>query len=223
MKKNKNKIIIFGTGTFAKVIHFYLTNDSQYEVIAFTVNKNHIKEKKLLGLSVVPFENISKLYPPKKFKMFIDVGYTKMNKEREQIYYAAKKKGYQLISYIISKTTHWGDTKMGDNCFIFENNTIQPFVKIGNDVIIWSGNHIGHHASIDDHCFISSHVVIAGGAKIGKNCFLGINTTIRDEIKIANNCLIGAGTLIMKDTKENEVYIGRSTKPDTRDSTKINI
>ena len=56
----------------------------------------------------------------------------------------------------------WARHEIGENCFIFEDNTIQPFVKIGDDVVLWSGNHIGHHAEIGDHCFISSHVVISG-------------------------------------------------------------
>lgn len=72
---------------------------------------------------------------------------------------------------------------MGDNCFVFENQTIQPFVKIGNDVIIWSGNHIGHHSMIGDHCFISSHVVISGNVKIEPYCFLGVNSSIRDVLQ----------------------------------------
>ena len=51
---------------------------------------------------------------------------------------------------------------MGDNCFIFEDNTVQPFVTLGNNLVLWSGNHIGHHSTLRDHCFISSHVVISG-------------------------------------------------------------
>ena len=50
----------------------------------------------------------------------------------------------------------------GDNCFILEDNTVQPFVTIGNNVTLWSGNHIGHDSVIEDDCFISSHVVVSG-------------------------------------------------------------
>lgn len=144
-----------------------------------------------------------------------------MNKLRAEKYADAKAKGYELISYICSKSVYWEELQLGDNCFIFENQTIQPFVKIGNDVIIWSGNHIGHHVTISDHCFITSHVVISGHTKIGSYCFLGVNATIRDDIEIAPECLIGAGTIIMKNTKPREVYIGTRTMPDVRDSTQF--
>ena len=138
--------------------------------------------------------------------MFIAVGYTKMNKIRAKLCQDAKKKGYELISYVNSKATVWNDLTIGENCFIFENNVIQPFVKIGNDVILWSGNHIGHHSEIGDHCFISSHVVVSGKVKLGSYCFLGVNSTIRDGITIGPECVIGAGSLILHDTKEKEVY-----------------
>jgi len=206
------KVIIFGTGDFAQLVHYYLTHDSQYEIIAFTANKQFINNEKLFGLPVVPFEEIESKYPPTDFDMFIAIAYSKINKTRASIFQEAKNKGYDLISYINSKTTTWDDLTIGENCFIFENVVIQPFVKIGNDVIIWSGNHIGHHSIINDHCFITSHVVISGNVIIEPYCFLGVNSTLRDGIHIAKECVIGAGAVILEDTKEKGVYSVNSAK-----------
>lgn len=148
------KIVIFGTEELAQVAHFYLTHDSPYEVVAFTVNRDYIKEKELFGLPVVPFEEIEESYPPDEFKMFVAIGYSKVNKARAEKYYEAKSKGYELISYVNSKSVLWGDTEIGDNCFIFENQTIQPFVKIGNDVIIWSVDCVlsAFEGEVSKHC-----------------------------------------------------------------------
>jgi sugar O-acyltransferase (sialic acid O-acetyltransferase NeuD family) len=218
-----SKVIVFGTGSIAQVVHFYLSHDSEHEVVTFTVHESHLNQRELLGLPVVPFEVIQDTYPPDSFKMYVAVGYRKVNKVRAAIYSEAKKKGYDLVSYISSKCTHWGDTIIGDNCFIFEDNTIQPFVTIGNDVVIWSGNHIGHHVTIGDHCFISSHVVISGHTSIGPYSFLGVNATLRDNIEIGESCVIGAGTVIMKSTKNKEVYVAKGAKPDARTSDEIKM
>jgi sugar O-acyltransferase (sialic acid O-acetyltransferase NeuD family) len=217
------KIIIFGTGSFAQVVHFYLTHDSPHEVVGFTVNEDHISDKELLGLPVLQFESLEKNYPPDKFGMYVAVGYKNVNRVRAGVYAAAKAKGYELVTYVSSKCTHWNDTVIGDNCFIFEDNTLQPFVTIGNDVVMWSGNHIGHHSSIGDHCFITSHVVISGHVKVGPYCFIGVNSTTRDSISIGEACVIGAGSLIMKSTKDKEVYISKRTDPDTRSSDEIKM
>lgn len=102
--------------------------------------------------------------------------------------------------------------KIGENCFILEDNTIQPFVTIGNNVTLWSGNHIGHHSVISDHCFIASHVVVSGGVEIGERSFIGVNATLRDHIKIGECCVIGAGAIILADAEAEGVYVGQGTE-----------
>jgi sugar O-acyltransferase (sialic acid O-acetyltransferase NeuD family) len=218
-----SKVVVFGTGSFAQCAHFYFTRDSEHEVAAFTVHEKHLKEKEFLGLPVLPFERVEKDFPASVFKMFIAVGYKNLNKLRADIFNEAKRKSYELVTYLSSKCTHWGDTKIGENCFIFEDNTIQPFVTIGNDVILWSGNHVGHHASIGDHCFITSQVVISGHVRVGSYSFLGVNATIRDNIRIGEACVIGAGALILNSTKDKEVYAAERTKPHGLKSDEIKI
>jgi sugar O-acyltransferase (sialic acid O-acetyltransferase NeuD family) len=218
------KVVVFGTGSFAECVHFYLTHDSPHEVVAFTVHRDHVGDTtELAGLPVVPFEALIESHPPGEHEMFVAVGYAKVNRVRAAICEEAKGKGYSLISYVSSKATTWGDTKIGENCFIFEDNTIQPFVTIGDDCVLWSGNHIGHHSSIGDHCFITSHVVVSGHVTIGPYSFLGVNATFRDAISVGEANVVGAGALIMKSTKDREVYIAPRTKPDARTSDEIGM
>jgi sugar O-acyltransferase (sialic acid O-acetyltransferase NeuD family) len=215
------KVVIYGTGLLAEVIHFYLIHDSDYEVIAFTVEEKFMDRKEFCGRPIVPFEEVNKFYPPETFGMFIAVSYQQVNKIRARLYYEAKKKGYRLISYVSSKTICWGEIRIGENCFIFEQQTIQPFVKIGNNVIIWSGNHIGHHVTIGDHCFISSHVVISGKVQIKPYCFLGVNATIRNGIVIEEENVIGAGAVILKSTVKKGVYVSSPARLFLKDSSKL--
>ncbi len=205
-------VIIFGTGDIAELAHFYLHHDSDYEVTAFTVDSDYLKESEFCGLPVVPFEKIQESHPPERFDMFIALSYSKLNSIRTNKYQGAKEKGYTLISYISSRATVWPGLNAGENCFILEDNTIQPFVKIGNNVTLWSGNHIGHHSVLSDNCFIASQVVISGGVTIGASTFIGVNATIRDHITIGQNCVIGAGAIILKDAPENGVYMANESE-----------
>jgi len=205
------KLVIFGIGEQAEMAYYYFTNDSDYEVVAFTVDKNYIDKDSLFGLSIVEFETVEKQYPIDKYEIFIAIGYNKINTIREEKYLVCKKKGYKIASYISSKASTFID-KIGENCFILEDNTIQPYVSIGDNVTLWSGNHIGHHSSIKDNCFITSHVVISGGVEIGENTFIGVNATLRDHIKIGKSNVIGAGALILSDTEDNKVYMGKETE-----------
>jgi len=206
-------VVIFGTGDFARVAEVYLRLDSDYEVVAFTVDEGHMGATELNGRPVVPFGSLAERYPPAECSMFVAIGFSKVNRARGEMYAQCKERGYALISYVNSRATYWGDLEIGDNCFVFEENVIQPNVKIGDDVVLWSGNHIGHDSVIGDHCFIASHVVVSGNVRIGPYSFLGVNSTVRDGVTIAPRCVIGAGALVMRDTEEGAVYSVRGTDP----------
>jgi sugar O-acyltransferase (sialic acid O-acetyltransferase NeuD family) len=203
------KIVIFGNTTMAQLAHLYFKNDSPHEIVAFTVNKQYMKEESFGGLPVIPFEKVSAIYPPCDYKMFIAVGYKQLNRLRAQKYAEAKKLGYELVSYVHSKATCWSDLVIGDNCFILENQVIQPGVTIGDDVVLWSGNHIGHGVDIKDHCWISSHVVCSGEVSIGEYTFIGVNAAIKDRVKIGRRCVIGMGAIINRDTEDGAVYASK--------------
>ena len=207
------KVIIFGTGGFAQIVHLYLkkVDPSELQVIAFSANESTIKEKSLHGLPILPFEQIEKTYPSRAYQMFIAIGYSDMHRKRARFFEEAKDKGYSLISYVHPSSIINDDFEMGENCFIFENNVIQPFVKLEDDVIIWTGNVISHHSTIMKHSFIVSHTAIAGNVIIEPYCFIVFNATIRNSIRIAKECVIGAGSIILHDTKEKGVYAARST------------
>jgi sugar O-acyltransferase (sialic acid O-acetyltransferase NeuD family) len=207
------KVILFGSGQMASMISFYLSHDSPFEVVAFTVDGEHIKEATLLGLPIVPFEDIERDYPPGEFAMSIPISYRGANQLRAEKYQQAKAKGYPLINYISSKATIWPGLVIGDNCFILEGCIVQPFAEIGSDVFMGCSSLVGHHCVIGDHCFLAPGAVTLGFVRVGPYCFLGANSTIRDGISVASECLIGAGVHITRNTEEKQVYIGTRTEP----------
>ena len=205
------KIVIFGDSQLASLAHYYFKHDSPHTVVGFTVDRAYRKEEQYEGLPLVAFEEVEQHFSPKTHRMFLPISFKQMNHLRRRKYEAAKEKGYSLVSYVSTKATTWPDLDIGDNCFIFEDNTIQPFVKIGNNCILWSGNHIGHHTVIKDHVFITSHVVISGACVIEEHAFFGVNATVRDETVVAEATLVGMGANITKDTKPYEIHLGQKS------------
>ena len=208
-----SKVVIFGASQWAELAHFYLTHDSPHDIVGFTLDRDYLQESEFKGLPIVPFEELEQHFAPAEFKLFIPISFKRMNHARADKYYDARRRGYQLISYISSRATVFPGFECGDNCFILEDNTIQPFVKIGSNVVLWSGNHIGHHSVIKDHVMITSQVVISGACTIEEYCFLGVNSTVRDETVIARETLIGMDVTILKDTSEFQVYKARGSEP----------
>lgn len=206
------KLVIIGAGETANLAYEYFTYDSEYEVVAFAVSKEYIKEKIFNDLPVIEFENVENLYSPKEYFAFVAMAGEKLNRNRTKMYNETKQKGYKMASYISSKAFVWRNVEIGENCFILENNTLQPFTKVGNNVVMWSGNHLGHRSTIKNNCFITSHVVISGFCEIGENSYLGVNSAVADEVKIAENNFIAMGAMVSKNTKPSSMYCGERAK-----------
>ena len=208
----KIKVIIFGTGQISSVAYTYIKQNKNVEICGFTVEKKFYKANKFMDLPVVEFENITAIYPQEKYKLFAPINYKNLNSNRERIFNLGRQLGYDFFSYIHPNCIN-NSSKIGKNCFILENNVIQPYVVIEDNCILWSGNHIGHHSKIKSNTFISSHCVVSGSVEIGNNCFLGVYCTIIDNIQIGNQSIIGAGCLVTKNTKSGVVVPGNASKP----------
>jgi sugar O-acyltransferase (sialic acid O-acetyltransferase NeuD family) len=218
------KVIIFGVQDFAQLGKFYLQQDSEHEVVAFSVNEQYMPEGKTFErLPVVAFENVETTYPPSEFKFFAPMSPSRMNRLRESVYQKIKEKGYDLVSYVSSKATVFPGAQIGDNCFILEDNTIQPFTSIGNNVVLWSGNHIGHHSVIKDHVSFTSHVVLSGHCTVEPFAFFGVNATIRDGIHIAEGSFIAMAAAVTKDTEPWGVYKGNPAQKGHKLSTDLDF
>lgn len=216
------KLVIFGLGDLAELAWFYFVKDSGYRPAAFTADGRYRNKEEFLGLPVYDFEQIQESCPPGEYDMFIAAGYSRLNQVREEKYYAAKKKGYRLASYISTRAVCWPDRgQIGDNCMILENCTVQPFVQIGNNVIIWSGSQVAHHSRIGEHVFLASHAVLSGRTCVGNNCFIGANAAVCDKVVIGKDCVIGAGALVTRDTQPGTVYKGQYSCRDEKVSGEI--
>jgi len=202
------RIIIIGSGETALLAYEYFKHDSKLEVAGFTVEQAYLKETSCYDLPVVPFEEITKHFPPAEFDAFVAMSSTQLNRVRARFYNKAKELGYNLVSYVSTRAFVWHNVEIGENCFILEDNTLQPFTKVGNNVVLWSGNHIGHRTVIKDHAFIASQVVISGFCEIGEYSFVGVNATFANDVIVAPDNFIGLGAVINKNTEPDKIYTG---------------
>lgn len=200
------QLVIVGDGEFAEIAYEYFSADSDYAVSAFAVEKGFRTRDELRGLPVIDFEDLKDQFPPENHHVFVAISYRKLNRLRARLFRAAKEWGYTCASYVSSWAFVWDRNSLGENCFVFEDNTVQPFVEIGDNVVLWSGNHIGHRAVIEDHCFVSSHVVVSGFCRIGTYTFMGVNSALADEVCVGRDNWVGPGVVLTKSTEEAQIF-----------------
>jgi sugar O-acyltransferase (sialic acid O-acetyltransferase NeuD family) len=198
-------LVIVGDSLFAQVAYEYFTHDSPHDVIAFAVEEEYLKRDELFGLPVVPFESLADRFDPATHSVYVAMVYTQLNRLRTRMAHAAKERGYRLASYVSSAAFVWRNVELGEHCFIFEDNTLQPFVRVGDNVVMWSGNHIGHHSVVRDNCFIASHVVVSGSVDVGESCFLGVNATLVNDITVGSDSWIGPHVVVTRDVAPRSV------------------
>lgn len=210
-------LVIVGDSLFAEIAFEYFTHDSPYEPVAFAVEAAHRTRDELFGLPVVDVESLTESHPPGEHSVYVAMVYTQLNRLRARLVDAMRERGYGLASYVSSRAFVWPNVRLGEHVFIFEDNTLQPFVTVGDDVVLWSGNHVGHHSTIRDHVFIASHVVISGSVVVGESAFLGVNATLVNDIEIGADCWIGPSVTVTRSTEPGSVH--RPPRSERRDTT----
>jgi sugar O-acyltransferase (sialic acid O-acetyltransferase NeuD family) len=215
------KLVIFGNGSIAELAGYYFDTDSDHDVAGYVVNGEYLDGDTFNGKPLSAFETVTDQYPPDEFGLFIALGYAGLNRVRQDKFEAVRALGYEMPSYVAGRSAVADNVEIGDNCFVLENQTVQPFCRLGDNVTLWSGNHIGHHSVIADHVFISSHVVVSGHCTIGERCFIGVNATLRDNCEIGADSFVGMAAPVVADVAAGSVVVGQSGEvfgPDDRRS-----
>jgi sugar O-acyltransferase (sialic acid O-acetyltransferase NeuD family) len=213
-------LVIFGTRNFAEIAHYYFTHDSDYRVVAFTVDGEYLEANSFAGLPVVPFEEVAQKFPTADCDLFVAVGHQRLNSQREAKVAAAEAAGYRLASFISSKADVPPEFVLEPNTMIMERATLQPFVRVGRNSMIWSTTRIGFHTQIGANCWVVC-ALFGESCKVGDNTFVGLNATIAPGLSIGRGNVIGAGALITKDTRDYEIYRGAASEPSRVPSTRL--
>ena len=208
-------LVIVGNSEIALMAYEYFTHDSPWKVVGFCIGAEYIKEPTLNGLPVTPLDEMVHRFPPDTHQAFVAIGDLRRNRVRTEHAALARAAGYKLASYVSSQAFRWHNVEVGDNCFILENNVLQPFVAIGNNVTLWSGNHIGHRSVIEDNVFITSHVVISGFCRVGAYSFIGVNAAVANLVTIAPDNFIAMGATVTQSTEPDKIYQGVPAKART--------
>ena len=57
------KLVLIGAGEMAEIAYEYFTHDSDYDVVAFCVERSYIRQPELNDKPVVAYEDLPELYP----------------------------------------------------------------------------------------------------------------------------------------------------------------
>ncbi|MFG1417578.1 acetyltransferase [Xanthobacter sp. V0B-10] len=197
-------IVVFGAGQIADVARVYIDACGPDRIVGFTVDAAHRKADRFAGRPLVDWETLERHFPPERVKLLGPLSFRRLNAFRRSRYEEGRARGYSFATFVHPSCSNHAD-KIGENCFILENNTLQPFVTIGDNVIMWSNNHIGHHSKIGDHCFLSSQIGLSSNVVIEPGCFLSGQVGIEYGVTVGADSYLGTCTFIAKSLPRESV------------------
>ena len=207
----KKELIIFGAGKMAEVITYFFERDSEYQIVAYSVDDIYTNQDTYLGKPLIKLSEVFDIYSPSSYTIFVATGYQGMNQLRSSKYDYFKKNGYSFASYVSPLVK--GNFTIGENTIIMDGALIQPCVTFGNNVFVWGGAMVGHHAIVEDHCWLTGGCLVGGVARIGKNTFVGMGAVVGHEVSVGDKCMLGAATLSIRNIGEGVVLIAAPTEP----------
>ncbi|MBQ6310491.1 MAG: NeuD/PglB/VioB family sugar acetyltransferase [Bacteroidales bacterium] len=101
---------------------------------------------------------------------------------------------------------------MGRGNVICAQCVVSCNVKMGDFNLFNIGAGIGHDTHLDNYNVIMPNVNISGGVVIGNCNLLGVKSTVLQYLKIGNRITIGANSLLIRNAKDDALYIGNPAK-----------
>jgi len=174
------------------------------------------------GAKLYAFEDLNEILDMDSISVLNTIGYSQMNRIREQMFIDCNEAGWENYTYISAKANIYSD-KIGEGCIIMPGSYVGPYVKIGRSNVVYSNVTLTHHIEIGDFNFIGAGVTVGGDVSIQNNIFVGMNSTIRNGIKISSKSLIGMHSNVLTSTEERKVYVGNPARKIKEDSLEVRI
>ena len=204
------KICIVGSGGFGREVLCYLidsiaeTNYKIEEIACFMESDEHYKEKIIMGIDVIPQSN----FDPLKYNVVVAVGDS--NSRKKAVEKLPSNTTFTSIIHPSAVISRWAE--IGEGSIITAGVIITCNIKIGKHA------HLNLHTTIGHDCVIGDYFTTAPGAKISGICkfgdcvYFGTNSAVRQGVNVCNNVTIGMGGIVIKDIKEEGIYIGNPLK-----------
>lgn len=97
---------------------------------------------------------------------------------------------------------------IGEGNLITFGCRISCSVSIGNFNLLNGCVSLGHDVKLGDFNVLMPDVRVSGETHIGKDNFLGARSFVAQRLRIGNRTKISAGSIVMRNTKDNALYMG---------------
>jgi sugar O-acyltransferase (sialic acid O-acetyltransferase NeuD family) len=204
-----NNIAIYGAGGFGKevacLINLINKNEEIWNLIGY-FDDNIKKANKFNHLDIIGgVDQLNKF--PEQLSIIFSIGNpTIVQKIYKNIYNTNI-----LFPNIISPDCIFLDSnniKLGKGNLIMPQSLISCNVSIGDFNLLNCGISLGHDSKIGSFNSFMSYSKISGEVCIGDSNYFGACSLVLQQKMIGNNTIIGASSVVMRNTEDENTYLG---------------
>jgi carbonic anhydrase/acetyltransferase-like protein (isoleucine patch superfamily) len=201
-------LIIFGTGSMARVMYSFIRKERAVRVFAAPPAASKAV-RSVCDIIVRPWADV---HLQDTHDVIFAVGYHEMNKLRRDAFVDALKT-WNVIGFIHrpSFVMH-RHVNIDSTAVIYDNVAIHTGTFVRENAFISSNVSIGHDCDVGAHAWVNSGVTLAGGVKIGERCVFGIGACVAQGVTLGEGTFVGANTLVTQDTKAGAVVVSEAGK-----------
>ncbi len=205
-KKQKNRVIVIGTGGHARVVLSILSYINNVEIIGLADRDKAFIGKSILGYKIITtWDQVTEFFYKGINQVSLAVG---DNEERAQLFYRFKERGFNILGGIHPTAVIEKGLNISEGVIVCAGAIIGTQVNIGPNSIINTGSIIDHECIIGEHVHIAPGCSIAGRVSIKSKAFIGIGSVIKEKITIGQKTVVGAGSVVVKDIPDEVVAYG---------------
>ena len=204
-------IVIIGAGGVGKEVAWIIEQINEitptYKILGFIDDDKTKLNTELIGYKVIGNLDYLKEIDYKKNVVIAIANY----EVKKSIVNKLKEQKVEYPTIIHPNLRLHKSVEIGEGSILYEGSIISPDVKIGKYVIVSPKCGIGHDSIIEDYVSLLWNVNISGNDFIEEGVLFGSGSTIIQGKRVKSGSIIGAGAVVVKDIKENGVYIGIPT------------
>ena len=212
----KQRIIIVGAGSHAKVVLDLIETMGSFEIVGLTDPDENKWGELVLSHPVLGGDDLLPEFLAQGISnICLGVGSVNAadNRHRAQLYRTLTELSFEAPnlhhpSSIISNTAVWTS-----GAIVMAGSIINASSTIGNNVLINTGAIIEHDCNLENHAHIGPGAKISGGVQIKEGVFVGLGACIKQNLVIGEWAPIGAGAVVLEDVPANATVVGNPAKP----------
>ncbi len=202
------KIIILGTGGFAREVLCLLDDLELYHQVAGFSEPDHIWQEKwehveIMGKPVIPYNELTD-----SFQLTIGIGNgTVREKIVDQL---GNNVTYGTYIHPHATVSRWAEIGVGT--IITAGCVITSQIQIGDYSQLNLNSTIGHDTIVKDYFTTAPSSNISGNCTIGKHVYFGTGAATKQGVSICDHVTVGMGAMVTKNIIESGIYVGIPAK-----------